>query len=66
MILSTLARGPDAWDSFVGLASSPVVLAFDVLLLAGLLLHGLNGIRLTLMGFALVALAGAIRIFGVV
>ena len=84
VILSTLARGPDAWDSFVGLASSPVVLAFDVLLLAGLLLHGLNGIRLTLMGFglvvshqkaafaallviaALVALAGAIRIFGVV
>lgn len=54
VILSTLARGPEAWDTFVDLASSPVVLAFDVVLLAGLLLHGLNGIRVTLMGFGLV------------
>jgi succinate dehydrogenase/fumarate reductase cytochrome b subunit len=38
----------------VTLASSPVVLAFDVVLLAGLLIHGLNGIRVTLMGFGLV------------
>ena len=84
MILSTLARGPEAWDAFVAVAGSPVVLAFDVVLLAGLLLHGLNGIRVTLMGFglvtshgkamfaalvviaALVALAGAVRIFGMV
>ena len=53
-ILSQLARGPDAWDSFVSLASSPPLLAFDVILLAGLLLHGLNGIRVTLVGFGFV------------
>lgn len=54
VILSQLARGPEAWDAFVSVASHPVVLAFDVVLLAGLLLHGLNGVRLTLVGFGLV------------
>ena len=54
VILSTLARGPEAWDAFVGFATHPVVLAFDVVLLAGLLVHGLNGIRVTLLGFGLV------------
>ena len=53
-ILSLLARGPDAWDTFVSLASSPPLLAFDVILLAGLLVHGLNGIRVTLVGFGFV------------
>jgi succinate dehydrogenase / fumarate reductase cytochrome b subunit len=54
VILAQLARGPEAWDAFVALASSPIVLAFDVVLLAGLLLHGLNGVRVTLVGFGLV------------
>jgi succinate dehydrogenase cytochrome b subunit len=54
VILSQLARGPEAWDSFVALASSPLILAFDVVLLAGLLIHGLNGVRVTLVGFGLV------------
>jgi succinate dehydrogenase / fumarate reductase cytochrome b subunit len=55
VILSQLARGPEAWDAFVALATSPPVLAFDVVLLAGLLIHGLNGIRVTLVGLGLVA-----------
>jgi succinate dehydrogenase / fumarate reductase cytochrome b subunit len=54
VILSQLARGPEAWDAFVAIATSPVVLAFDVVLMAGLLVHGLNGIRVTLVGFGLV------------
>lgn len=53
-ILSQLVRGPEAWDGFVALASSPVVLVFDVVLLAGLLLHGLNGVRIGLVGLGLV------------
>jgi succinate dehydrogenase / fumarate reductase cytochrome b subunit len=83
VILSQLARGPEAWDAFVAVATHPVILAFDVVLLAGLLLHGLNGVRVTLVGFglvvsrqkalfaalmviaAIVALSGAVRIFGV-
>lgn len=54
LILTQLVRGPEAWDSFVAIAGSPVVLVFDVVLLAGLLVHGLNGIRLALLGFGIV------------
>jgi succinate dehydrogenase / fumarate reductase cytochrome b subunit len=54
MILSTLARGPEAWDAFVAIALNPLVLVMDVILLAGLLIHGLNGIRVTLVGLGLV------------
>lgn len=54
VILSQLAQGPKAWDSFVSLALSPPFLSLDVLLIFGLLAHGLNGIRVTLVGFGLV------------
>lgn len=55
VILSTLARGAGAWDGFVGLALSPPFLALDVILLTGMLIHGLNGIRVGLVGLGLVA-----------
>jgi succinate dehydrogenase / fumarate reductase cytochrome b subunit len=81
VVLSLLTQGPGAWDQFVDLALSPPFLALDVLLLTGILIHGLNGIRVGLVGLglvasrqkamflalmaiaALVALAGALRIF---
>jgi succinate dehydrogenase / fumarate reductase cytochrome b subunit len=50
-VLSLLSRGPGSWDSFMALARSPFFLTLDVILLAGILIHGLNGLRLTLMGF---------------
>jgi succinate dehydrogenase / fumarate reductase cytochrome b subunit len=53
VVLSLLARGPEAWDAFLAIASSPAVLVFDVVLIAALLLHGLNGLRLTLLGAGL-------------
>jgi succinate dehydrogenase / fumarate reductase, cytochrome b subunit len=49
-VLSLLARGPSSWDSFLAVARSPVVLAFDVVLFAAAGWHGLNGIRLALVG----------------
>lgn len=55
MILSLLVQGPGAWDTFVDIALSPPVLVFDVVLLAGMLIHGLNGIRVGLVGLGLVA-----------
>lgn len=55
VVLSLLARGPDAWDQFVDIALSPPFLALDVFLLTGMLIHGLNGIRVGLIGFGLVA-----------
>ena len=49
--LGLLAGGPESWDPFVTLARSPAFLALDVILLAGLLIHGFNGLRVTLNGF---------------
>ncbi|MGD0574890.1 MAG: succinate dehydrogenase, cytochrome b556 subunit [Anaerolineales bacterium] len=49
-VLSRLRAGPGAWDSFVHLVSTPLFLSLDVLLLGAVLLHGLNGLRLTLLG----------------
>lgn len=50
-VLSMLLRGQSAWDSFVALARSPFYLTLDVILLAGILIHGLNGLRLAVTGF---------------
>lgn len=50
-VLSLLSRGPGSWDSFVSLARAPYFLTLDVILLAGILIHGLNGLRVTLTGF---------------
>jgi succinate dehydrogenase / fumarate reductase cytochrome b subunit len=55
MILSLLVQGPNAWDDFVDIALSPPFLALDVFLLTGMLIHGLNGIRVGLVGLGLVA-----------
>ena len=46
-----LIQGQSAWDSFVALARSPFYLTLDVILLAGILIHGLNGLRLAVTGF---------------
>jgi succinate dehydrogenase / fumarate reductase cytochrome b subunit len=53
VILSTLLRGPEAWDGLVGLFRNPVFLAFDVLLVLGLAFHGFNGLRVALVGSGL-------------
>jgi succinate dehydrogenase / fumarate reductase cytochrome b subunit len=54
VVLTQLVRGRDAWDGFVAFATSPLILAADVVLLAALLFHGLNGIRVSLVGAGLV------------
>ncbi len=50
VVLSLLAGGEGSWDSFVALARSPIFLMLDVILIAGILIHGLNGIRVALVG----------------
>ena len=52
-VLTTLTQGPAGWDAFVALAKAPAFLLLDVVLLTGLLIHGLNGLRLTLNGFGI-------------
>jgi succinate dehydrogenase / fumarate reductase cytochrome b subunit len=53
VVLSLLAGGKVTWDSFLGIMSSPFVLVMDVVLIAGILIHGLNGVRVTLSGFGI-------------
>lgn len=49
-VLSLLLPGGEAWNGFLELATTTVFLLLDVLLLFGLLYHGLNGLRVTLVG----------------
>lgn len=50
VLLSRLLAGPSAWDAFVGLMRSRVILALDLALLGATVFHGFNGLRLTLLG----------------
>ncbi len=49
-VLSTLLGGEDSWNGFLELATTPLFLGLDLLLVFGLLVHGLNGTRLSLIG----------------
>lgn len=52
-VLSTLLQGEAGWDQFVAFARSPLVLLMDVVLFFGFLFHGLNGIRVALVGMGI-------------
>jgi succinate dehydrogenase / fumarate reductase cytochrome b subunit len=52
-VLSMLLGGADAWSDFLGVATTTVFLLLDVLLVFGLLYHGLNGVRVALIGTGL-------------
>jgi succinate dehydrogenase / fumarate reductase cytochrome b subunit len=52
-VLSLLARGPGSCDRFVDVMRSPLFLALDVVLVAGWVIHALNGLRLTVVGLGL-------------
>jgi len=49
-VLSMLLAGQHAWSSFLRVATTTVFLGLDVLLMFGLLFHGLNGLRVVLVG----------------
>jgi succinate dehydrogenase cytochrome b556 subunit len=53
-VLSILLRGDSAWNDFVTVAKSPFFLILDVILLFGLIFHGLNGIRVTMVGLGFI------------
>lgn len=52
-ILNTLRQGSQAWDTFLQMMRSPMVLLLDAVLLFGILFHGLNGLRLSLVGLGI-------------
>ena len=51
VVLGQLAKGPEGYDSFVELVSSPIFIAGELLVVAAGILHGLNGIRIILTTF---------------
>jgi succinate dehydrogenase / fumarate reductase cytochrome b subunit len=50
VILSLLLRGEAGWDAFIRLARSPLFLTLDAVLIFGIIYHGLNGIRVGMIG----------------
>jgi succinate dehydrogenase / fumarate reductase cytochrome b subunit len=50
-VLSRLAQGAKAYDSFIALAHSPVFIFGEALVVAAGFIHGLNGIRIALNSF---------------
>jgi succinate dehydrogenase / fumarate reductase cytochrome b subunit len=53
IILSNLARGEAAYDSFLEFAHNPIVVFGEFLVVVGGIYHGLNGIRIGLNSFGI-------------
>jgi succinate dehydrogenase / fumarate reductase cytochrome b subunit len=53
VVLSLLLKGEQGWDAFIALARSPLFLMLEVILIFGVLYHGLNGIRVALVGMGI-------------
>lgn len=51
VILGKLAQGPDAFDSFIATAKSPLFITGELLVIIAGLYHGLNGLRIVLTSF---------------
>ena len=50
-VLNKLAQGTQAYNDFVASAQSPVFKVGEVILIAAVVFHGLNGLRLILLAF---------------
>ena len=53
VVLSMLLQGASGWDPFIQIVRSPLFLALDVVLIFGILFHGLNGLRVALVGLGI-------------
>jgi succinate dehydrogenase / fumarate reductase cytochrome b subunit len=51
VILGKLAQGPNSYDQFLALTENPIVKFGEWLVVAAVLLHGMNGIRIFLTSF---------------
>ena len=47
-VISTSLRGPDAFNKLLAVLTSPLFIVLDLGLLAAILFHGLNGVRIVL------------------
>lgn len=53
IVLGKLAQGEAAYNAFLELAHTPVVMIGEMLVIAAGLIHGLNGIRIALNSFGI-------------
>ena len=53
VVLGQLAKGPEGYDGFLALVRNPIAIAGELLVVAGGILHGLNGIRIILTTFGI-------------
>jgi succinate dehydrogenase / fumarate reductase cytochrome b subunit len=52
-VLNKLAEGPQAYDDFIAFSQSSLIKLGEIVLIAAVLFHGLNGLRLTLHAFGI-------------
>jgi succinate dehydrogenase / fumarate reductase cytochrome b subunit len=48
IVLHKLAQGAQAYDDFIAFSKTPLIKIGEVILIAAVVFHGLNGLRLTL------------------
>jgi len=53
VVLNKLTQGARSYDEFVAFAQVPLIKVGEILLIAAVVLHGLNGLRLTLLAFGI-------------
>ena len=53
VMLGNLAKGPEAYDGFIALVKNPLFLIGELLVIAAVFIHGLNGIRIALTSFGI-------------
>ena len=53
IVLGKLASGPDAYNSFIAMVKSPLFIFGELFVVAGVFLHGFNGVRIFLTSFGI-------------
>lgn len=51
IVLGQLAKGPQGYDNFLKLVRNPIAISGELLVVAGGILHGFNGVRIVLTTF---------------
>ena len=51
IVLGKLSQGPEAYDGFLAFIKSPIYVTGEFLVVAAVLIHGLNGLRVALNSF---------------
>lgn len=64
-VLGRLAQGPEAYDSFVALAKTPLFIAGELLVVIAGLYHGLNGLRIALTSLGVGVVAQKQLVYGI-